>query len=494
MNDNIYQQMSLFEFIYPTYKIKKPIRLIELFAGYGSQFLALKYLGANVESYKIVEWAIPAILAYKDIHYKNDKTNYAKGLTKNELVNYLYKIGVSSDYEKPMTLQQLNRKSEKWLEAVYNAIKSTHNLVNIKSVAGGDLNIKNTDKYEYILTYSFPCQDLSLAGNRKGMKKGGSTRSGLLWEVERILNELKDNNLELPQILLMENVPQIASSMHSKDFGDWQHALQKLGYKSYCNNLIATDFGIPQTRDRTFMISILGDYFYRFPQPIKLTTRLSDYLESEVDEKYYLSQKQIEYMLNATYQSDKLNNRLVDRGGLCKTILSKQDGLSVVVFDKEIKIPEATKKGYTIAKEGDGVYMNRPHQKRGSVQKNKIQTLKTTCQNDLAVIVRYKNYVSWKNKKGEYNTQCNRASLVNENDNALTISTDNIPKIIFTEPLRIRKLTPLECFRLMGVKDDDYSKLRSELSNSQRYCLAGNSIVVNVLMAIFNTMLDLERE
>lgn len=350
----------------------------------------------------------------------------------------------------------------------------------------------NTDKYEYILTYSFPCQDLSLAGKRAGLGEG--TRSGLLWEVERILNELKDNNLELPQILLMENVPQIASSTHSKDFGDWQHALQKLGYKSYCNNLIATDFGIPQTRDRTFMISILGDYFYRYPQPIKLTTRLSDYLESEVDEKYYLSQKQIEYMLNATYQSDKLNNRLVDRGGLCKTILSKQDGLSVVVFDKEIKIPEATKKGYTIAKEGDGVYMNRPHQKRGSVQKNKIQTLKTTCQNDLAVIVRYKNYVSWKNKKGEYNTQCNHASLVNENDNALTISTDNIPKIIFTEPLRIRKLTPLECFRLMGVKDDDYSKLRSELSNSQRYCLAGNSIVVNVLMAIFNTMLDLERE
>ena len=317
----------------------------------------------------------------------------------------------------------------------------------------------NTDKYEYILTYSFPCQDLSLAGNRKGMKKGGSTRSGLLWEVERILNELKDNNLELPQILLMENVPQIASSTHSKDFGDWQHALQKLGYKSYCNNLIATDFGIPQTRDRTFMISILGDYFYRYPQPIKLTTRLSDYLESEVDEKYYLSQKQIEYMLNATYQSDKLNNRLVDRGGLCKTILSKQDGLSVVVFDKEIKIPEATKKGYTIAKEGDGVYMNRPHQKRGSVQKNKIQTLKTT--------------------------------LVNENDNALTISTDNIPKIIFTEPLRIRKLTPLECFRLMGVKDRDYDKI-ADFSNSSLYKLAGNSIVIQVLMGIFGELLGID--
>ncbi|HPJ86899.1 MAG TPA: DNA (cytosine-5-)-methyltransferase [Candidatus Pacearchaeota archaeon] len=449
MNDNIYQQMSLFEFVYPTYKIKKPIRLIELFAGYGSQFLALKYLGANVESHKIVEWAIPAILAYKDIHYKNDKTNYAKGLTKNELVNYLYKIGVSSDYEKPMTLQQLNRKSKKCLEAVYNAIKSTHNLVNIKSVAGGDLNIVNTDKYEYILTYSFPCQDLSIAGNRKGMKKGGSTRSGLLWEVERILNELKDNNLELPQILLMENVPQIASSTHSKDFGDWQHALQKLGYKSYCNNLIATDFGIPQTRDRTFMISILGDYFYRFPQPIKLTTRLSDYLESEVDEKYYLSQKQIIGMLKTNFESYKLENKIIDRNGISKTIVKRFDGAPLVVFDKD----------------------RRNHKEK------------------LAEIVRYKNYVSWKNKKGEYNTQCNRASLVNENDNALTISTDNIPKIIFTEPLRFRKLTPLECFRLMGVKDDDYSKLRSELSNSQRYCLAGNSIVVNVLMAIFNTIL-----
>lgn len=485
MNDNIYQQMSLFEFIYPTYKIKKPIRLIELFAGYGSQYMALKYLGANVESYKLVEWEVAAIEAYTRFHHEY------KHFDCDDLTSALYNFGISSDGKVPMTLEQIKRRSDEWKQKVYNNIRSSNNLVNILTTKGKDLEIVEKDKYEYIMTYSFPCQDLSLAGKGAGLGEG--TRSGLLWQVERILLELKDLN-ELPQILLMENVPMILSPKYRDDFARWDLALSKLGYKSYCNNLIATDFGIPQTRDRTFMISILGDYFYRFPQPIKLTTRLSDYLESEVDEKYYLSQKQIEYMLNATYQSDKLNNRLVDRGGLCKTILSKQDGLSVVVFDKEIKIPEATKKGYTIAKEGDGVYMNRPHQKRGSVQKNKIQTLKTTCQNDLAVIVRYKNYVSWKNKKGEYNTQCNCASLVNENDNALTISTDNIPKIIFTEPLRIRKLTPLECFRLMGVKDDDYSKLRSELSNSQRYCLAGNSIVVNVLMAIFNTMLDLERE
>jgi DNA-cytosine methyltransferase len=467
MNDNIYQQMSLFEFVYPTYKIKKPIRLIELFAGYGSQFLALKYLGANVESHKIVEWAIPAILAYKDIHYKNDKTNYAKGLTKNELVNYLYKIGVSSDYEKPMTLQQLNRKSKKCLEAVYNAIKSTHNLVNIKSVAGGDLNIVNTDKYEYILTYSFPCQDLSLAGNRKGMKKGGSTRSGLLWEVERILNELKDNNLELPQILLMENVPQIASSTHSKDFGDWQHALQKLGYKSYCNNLIATDFGIPQTRDRTFMISILGDYFYRFPQPIKLTTRLSDYLESEVDEKYYLSQKQIIGMLKTNFESYKLENKIIDKNGISNTIVKRFDGAPLVVFDKD---------------------------RRNHKEKLADALIKSGLVKECDVV----NH-SYTNVAKKENSRLSLVDYIETDNNispTLTTRADTLGVIVrnYKLGLRLRKYTPLECFRLMGVKDDDYSKLRSELSNSQRYCLAGNSIVVNVLMAIFNTMLDLERE
>ena len=121
------------------------------------------------------------------------------------------------------------------------------------------------------MTYSFPCQDLSLAGKGKGMADT-STRSGMLWEVERILSECE----ELPQILLMENVPQVHSLENMKDFHKWQVRLEELGYKNYWQDLIATDYGIPQTRNRCFMVSILGDYSYTFPPKQKLKLKLKD--------------------------------------------------------------------------------------------------------------------------------------------------------------------------------------------------------------------------
>ena len=165
-------------------------------------------------------------------------------------------------------------------------------MVNAKGV---DFEITDKDKYEYIMTYSFPCQDLSLAGNTKGMKKGSGTRSGLLWEVERILRELKATD-SLPQILLMENVTQVHGEKNWGDFEAWKKSLQELGYCNFWKDLIATDYGIPQTRDRTFMVSILGDYNYNFPKPVKLEKKLRDLLEDNVDEKYFLSDAMINYI------------------------------------------------------------------------------------------------------------------------------------------------------------------------------------------------------
>ena len=142
------------------------------------------------------------------------------------------------------------------------------------------------------MTYSFPCQDLSLAGKGKGMSDT-STRSGLLWEVERILTECN----EKPQVLLMENVPQVHSVDNLKDFNKWKDRLEELGYKNYFQDLIATDYGIPQTRNRCFMVSILGEYSYTFPKPIPLKLKLKDMLEDNVSEKYYLSDKMINYIV-----------------------------------------------------------------------------------------------------------------------------------------------------------------------------------------------------
>jgi len=119
-----------------------------------------------------------------------------------------------------------------------------------------------------------------------------STRSGLLWEVERILSECEIK----PQILLMENVTQVHGAGNDGYFKQWQLRLEELGYQNYWQDMSAVDYGIPQTRNRTFMVSILGEYNYKFPKPMKLDLKLKDLLEANVDEKYYLSEKMINYI------------------------------------------------------------------------------------------------------------------------------------------------------------------------------------------------------
>lgn len=130
-------QTNIFEYLYPTFKIDKPIRLIEFFAGYGSQALALKYLNANFESWKICEWNYKSIYAYKQIHFENDKTDYSKDKTKEELQDYLFEKGISSDWNKSMSYEQIKRLPEWELRRIYNNIIATHNLVDISKVGGG---------------------------------------------------------------------------------------------------------------------------------------------------------------------------------------------------------------------------------------------------------------------------------------------------------------------------------------------------------------------
>lgn len=155
----IVQQLSLWDYIYPKKIIDKPIRMIELFAGIGATFKAMKQLTKNVESWRICEWAYNSYCSYNAIHIKDFK-DYSQGLSKEELIAKVR--GTSMNYNEPLTDKQLERKPIEWLRNAYNNIVATHNLVNIMSVKGGDLGIVDTDKYEYILTYSFPCQDLSL--------------------------------------------------------------------------------------------------------------------------------------------------------------------------------------------------------------------------------------------------------------------------------------------------------------------------------------------
>lgn len=460
-------QTTIFDMLYPKYKITKPIRLIELFSGYGSQALALKYLGVNFEHWKICEWAIKSIQAYKDIHFPDDVEDYSDFIDVNTLTDILYNLGISSNYNEPMKLEQIKKLSENQLRTIYNNIRSTNNLVNIQNVKGNDLEIVDTGNYDYILTYSFPCQDLSLAGKGQGMSDT-TTRSGLLWEVERLLSECK----ELPQILLMENVPQVHSQDNLEDFNKWKDRLEELGYKNYFQDLIATDYGIPQTRNRTFMISILGDYNYTFPKPIPLKLKLKDMLESNVSKKYYLSDKMKQYIFS---EDDK-------------TIGTIQAMYPLTNHGHRLIIKNATKQGYLEASEGDGIDIStRMETHRGTVQKGKTQTITTFGGINNGVVVKAKVLGGIGEKDSNNNTQWKQQNRIY--DDKVSISVTTVFNPFYNTDLQIRKLTPRECFRLMGVKDEDFDKLKKDQTDSSLYHLAGDSIVINVLMAIFKELL-----
>ena len=308
-------QLSFFDGTMP-FKIDKPIRLVELFGGYGSQALALKYLGIPFEHWKMSEWAIKSIQAYKDLHAGEDCTDYSAGLTETEIKAWLNGL-ISSNYSDPLTETQIQRLTESAVRTIYNNMKATQNIGSITALHGADLDIRDTDSYCYIMTYSFPCQDLSSAGKGAGMEKGSGTRSGLLWEVERLLTECKN----LPQVLLMENVPEVVGAKNMPQFAKWLAFLDGLGYKTRWQVLNTKDFGIPQNRARCFAVSVLGDYLYEPPKGFPLKVRFKDVLQKKVDDKYYLKPETIQ-ALNLHKERHQAQGhgfgwKPTDGGGVC---------------------------------------------------------------------------------------------------------------------------------------------------------------------------------
>ena len=232
-----------------------------------------------------------------------------------------------------------------------------------------------------------------------------TTRSGMVWEVLRILKECKEQG-ELPACLLMENVIQVHGADNVESFNRFQYELEKLGYKNYWKDLIATDYGIPQTRNRCFMVSILGDYNYTFPKPIPLKLKLKDMLEENVPKKYYLNDSMIKYIVSED-DSYKVNESkcLINRDTACsKTTregwtrcdtsdyISEDRGgnynLKKEMSSPNLKIKNNTKKGYLEGKVGDGVNISgRMEYQRGNVQKDKVQSITCGGGNNLGVIV-----------------------------------------------------------------------------------------------------------
>lgn len=404
------------------------IKVFEAFAGIGTQAMALKKIGINYKVVGISEIDKFALKSYEEIHGKVN--------------NY------------------------------------------------GDISKINPDDLPDfdLFTYSFPCQDISMAGKRAGFDKDSGTRSSLLWECERIIKNKK------PKYLLMENVKALTFKKNMSGFNNWLKTLEDIGYKNYWKVLNAKDYGVPQNRERVFCISILGNKEYKFPEKQILKTRLKDVLEDTVDEKYYLSNDRIKQLIKIIKRDDVKEKTVYDGSirypkskDIANCITAKDRGIvnfqssgNVVVEPKIIKthklksktrnhpdrfrvfdingisptlhtcqgggtqpceqIKNGTKKGYLKAYPGDGEDLINPNCKnrRGRVQKDSVQTL--TCGDNRGVI---------------------------------------------TDDLSIRKLTPLEYWRLMGIDDKDFYKAQKVNSNSQLYKQAGNAIVVDVLAAIF---------
>lgn len=229
-------------------KKSKKLRVFEAFAGIGAQHSALKRINIDFEVVGISEWFINAILAYDAIH--SDLNNVIDVPSYHEQIKELSKFTFSKDSVNP--IKDITKLPKNDIENLYIANKRVKNYGSITEIHGK--NLPDID----LLVYSFPCQDLSTGGKTQGMKKGSGTRSGLLWEIERILLELKEEN-RLPEYLLMENVKAIYAESNRNDLEQWLMFLESIGYSNGSNMILnAVNFGIPQYRNRAFIISHLG--------------------------------------------------------------------------------------------------------------------------------------------------------------------------------------------------------------------------------------------
>ena len=310
-----------------------------------------------------------------------------------------------------------------------------------------------------LITHGSPCQDFSVAGNNKGGDEGSGTRSSLMWNTVKIVEHCK------PKYVLWENVKNVLSKRHKHNFDKYINEMNRIGYNNYYKVLNAKNFGIPQNRERIFVISIRKDLNknFEFPQGHKSEIRLKDFLEKTVDESYYIDNENYRQIVlednnfktnAAIYNSNDFiiadyrydDGVRVRRNGIspCLTRSVGSSGLSgnPLIIDR-LLIKNNTKQGYLEAYPGDGIDLENLASKtrRGRVQEQSIQTINTT------------------DHKG-----------------------------VLTNDFRIRKLTPLECWRLMGFKDEQFYKAAKVCSNSQLYKQAGNSIVVNVLEEIFKNL------
>lgn len=550
------------------------IRLFDSFAGIGALHQSLKELGIPTKLMGISEVDINAIISYAAVHIDNFKNIPFDYPSDNEMRKILIDRNIGYDFKKNKS--KIPRLNKKKLKSCFKATMLINNLGDI-----GRLDYEKVPDFD-LFNFSFPCTNISVAGKQEGMKKkdGSITNSGLYIYGIEVIKHKK------PKYIMIENVKNLIGKKFIKDFYKIINQIEDLGYNCYyptkedrkgnkkpiCLN--AKDFGIPQNRERIFVICVRKDvdtYDFEFPIGKDYGIRLKDILEDVVDEKYYLSDKMIQgfkkHNINHTDKGTGFIWKTRDLYGLASCLranaalsptdntICEEDLLNAyngermrnfIEYTKQgVEVRQATKKGYDIAKEGDTINLEQPNSKtrRGRVGKQVSQTLTCSCNQAVCLKENKINQIGILNIKGneqvrriysqegisstlntmqggnrqlkilthskyidkKYNDFITKdgyapkmsnpynSKEIRDNAPTLTAQGNSITKsgtaLKLEQNYRLRRLTPTECWRLMGFRDEHINKaIELGISDSQLYKQAGNSIVVNVLYFIFKNL------
>ena len=420
--------------------------MIELFSGIGAQIRGIE--NTNLWDCTVVNTSDidkDAMVSYAAIHCGLTPElidTYANYPSEEEMAKVLTERNIGFDFKKnaPYDWYKLAKRKGNEINKYYLACVLSKNLGDISS-------IKNLD-YADFWTYSFPCQDISVAGKQAGIEKG-KTRSGLLYEVERLL-ETAVNNGNQPKYLLLENVKNLVGKKFKPQFDEWISRLDELGYNTYWQVVNGKDCGIPQNRERCFAISIRKDIDsikFGFAKCFDNGLRLKDLLEENVDEKYFLKTLG-NFFMNHSLECEKNGNGFrfkPHNPTKAETAFSVTTRAGGRMDDNYVNDQDISEEPFF------------------EFNKKNIEAVNTVSDGTARTI------------KAQYYKNGN-ANFTRENGFGATGVADNF---------KIRKLTPTECWRLMGFEDNDVSRVKSiGMSDSALYKQAGNSIITNCISLI----------
>lgn len=471
-----------------------------LFSGIGCQERGFENSNLfDVEVVNTSEINKEAVLSYAAIHCGMTQEmvdTYTEYPTREEMVRQLKEINLGYEPEKNKYYDwdKLARRKTNDIEKYWLACKLTHNL--------GDINKIEFLSYADLWTISFCCQDISVAGKMRGLKPDSGTRSSLLWENIRLLKKAKDDGT-LPKYLMFENVKNLVSKKFIDDFNNLLEVLDELGFNSYWKVLNAKDCGVPQNRERVFVISIRKDIdngAYDFPKPFDTGIRLKDVLDKEVDEKYYLSKDIQErfHITDSTFTKNIVGTTKPDFRTIGqRDLVYQQDSIMGALVATDYKQPKQIVETNSCIQVGDLNHYNYDEMNMVYSKEGCCPTLRTMQGGDRQPRVLEQND---KLTHSEWKDQMYKQFIKDANGEPSGVLTNQSQTFGYRPPMkgyskclrseandtgvvqnfRVRKLTPNECWKLMGLTEEDCTNAKNiGVADSQLYKQAGNGIVSN---------------